>query len=183
MILRPSRDLRRLQGGSPISDPEAAAAGLRVLLGLRAVGVGRALNLGIVEFDRPSQAALERPADDRTPFALHLQCPFRIAYEGRIILGSGDIAWREADVRGAQAAGGERTMYDFMADHVDRAFAEVRPAVIAVDVTPLGDLRVELEHQFTVQAFPVVSGRKEAWRFLERAGEHVVFPPEDELYG
>ncbi|WP_344483906.1 hypothetical protein [Nonomuraea monospora] len=148
-------------------------------MGLHAVGVGRALNMGIVDFDPAPPHAL---TDDwRSAFALHLQCPFRITYESRVILGSGDLAWLEKDVRHAGETDSERTMYDYMADRVDATFAELRPTVTAARVSPFGDLRVELEQEFMVEAFPVSSGRAEAWRFLHRNAEHVVFPPEEPL--
>ncbi|MCK2213383.1 hypothetical protein MF672_006185 [Actinomadura sp. ATCC 31491] len=76
-----------------------------------------------------------------------------------MILGSADLAWLESDVRGTGGTGSERTMYDFMADRLDATFAELRPVV--------------------AEAFPVSSGRAEAWRFLRRNAEHVVFPPEE----
>lgn len=123
--------------------------------------------MGIIHFDPAPSDAL---TDDRwSAFALHLQCPFRITYRSRVILGSADLAWRES----------ERTMYDFMADRVDATFAERRPTVTTVRISPFGDLHVELDQEFTVEAFPVSSGRAEAWRFLQRNVEHVVFPPEE----
>ncbi|MEZ7127695.1 hypothetical protein ACBR40_20385 [Nonomuraea sp. AD125B] len=84
---------------------------LRTLLGLHAIGVGRALNMGIIEFDPAPSNTL---ADDRcSDFALHLQCPFRITYQSRVILGSADLAWRESEVRDTGRPDSERTMYDF----------------------------------------------------------------------
>ncbi|MER7367268.1 hypothetical protein [Nonomuraea wenchangensis] len=133
--------------------------------------------MGIIEFDPAPSDAL---TDDRwSAFALHLQCPFRITYRSRVILGSADLAWRESEVRDTGRPDSERTMYDFMADRVDATFAELRPTVTTVRVSPFGDLHVELDQEFTVEAFPVSSGRAEAWRFLQRNAEHVVFPPEE----
>ncbi|MGW0801518.1 hypothetical protein [Nonomuraea sp. NPDC002799] len=152
-------------------------ANLHALLGLHAVGVGRALDMGVIDLDPAPPATW---ADDwQSAFALHLQCPFRVTYESRVILGSADLAWLEHEVHDTSDADGERTMYDYMADRVDATFMELRPRVTAMKVTSFGDLHIELEREFRVQAFPVGSGRVEAWRFLRRNGEHVVFPPDD----
>ncbi|MGP3956222.1 hypothetical protein ACTWPT_09525 [Nonomuraea sp. 3N208] len=162
-----------------VFDPNRMEASLHALLGLHAVGVGRALDMGIIDFD---PAPPDTWADDwRSAFALHLQCPFRITYESRVILGSADLAWLEREVRGTGETESERTMYDFMADRVDATFTELRPTVTAVRVSPFGDLHVDLEREFTVQAFPAGSGRAEAWRFLRRGAEHVVFPPDEQV--
>ncbi|MEU8401972.1 hypothetical protein AB0C28_42895 [Nonomuraea sp. NPDC048892] len=137
--------------------------------------------MGIIEFNPAPPDAL---TDDRwSAFALHLQFPFRITYQSRVILGSADLAWRESDVCDTGKPDSERTMYDFITDRLDVTFAELQPTVTTVRISPFGDLRVELAQEFTVEAFPVSSGRAEAWRFLQRNGEHVVFPPEEPAHG
>lgn len=93
------------------------------------------------------------------------RCPFRVTQgAARIVVGSEDL--RRADgapfERGALALEGYLT--------------RTAPVVEGVQVSPRGDLRIDIQHGIAVEVFPATPSRAEAWRLLERFGTHLAFP-------
>lgn len=136
-----------------------------ILTGAVVRSVGRAADMGVVEFDGPGGEEV----------MAHLQCPFRIVQDGTIVLGS-------ADMRYAQKAAGERafdefrTVFDARAAKLTALLGQARPRVAGVTVGTAGELAVTWEPAFRLEAFPDCSGRMEAWRVLRRGGAHHGFP-------
>ncbi|UXY29354.1 hypothetical protein [Streptomyces sp. HUAS TT20] len=138
----------------------------RLLKGAVVGSVGRAADMGVVEFAGPEGQAL----------AVHLQCPFRILQDENLVLGARDMTYPQKG-EGPDAFERFATVYDVRAETLNQMLAALRPSVTAVTVGPAGVLAVAWEPGFRLEAFPDCSGRVEAWRVLERGGEHYGFPP------
>lgn len=138
----------------------------RILTGTVAHSVGRAVDMGIVEFHGP----------DGEEVMVHMQCPFRIVHDAKIILGSADMRYAQKGA-GPQAFDEFRMVYDARTATFNRVLGELRPSVGGVTVGEAGELTVSWEPAFRLEAFPDCSGRIEAWRVLVRGGAHHVFPP------
>ncbi|WP_405674715.1 hypothetical protein OG292_02535 [Streptomyces sp. NBC_01511] len=137
----------------------------RLLQGTKVHSVGRAADLGVIEF-----AGLR---DD--VINIHIQCPFRILQEGKVILGSRDMRYPQ------QGAGSESfeqfgTVYDSRAATLNGIFERIRPAVAEVSFGDAGHLAVGWEPRFRIEVFPDCSGSMEAWRVFLRGGPHYGFP-------
>ncbi|MGW4020962.1 hypothetical protein [Streptomyces sp. NPDC005009] len=128
--------------------------------------VGRAADMGVVEFDGPGGETV----------MVHMQCPFRIVRHGTILLGSADMRHAQKGA-GPQAFDEFRTIYDARTATFNRVLGELRPSVGGMTVGEAGELTVCWEPAFRLEAFPDCSGRVEAWRVLVRGGAHHVFPP------
>ncbi|KOG32429.1 hypothetical protein [Streptomyces resistomycificus] len=137
-----------------------------ILTGTVVRSVGRAVDMGVVEFEG---------SGGETVMA-HLQCPFRMLHDGKIVLGS-------ADMRYAQKGAGERAfdefrmIFDARTAKLNTILAELRPRVEDVRVGEGGELTVSWAPGFRLTAFPDCSGAMEAWRVLVRGGAHHGFPP------
>ncbi|MFI2506294.1 hypothetical protein [Streptomyces sp. NPDC018972] len=138
----------------------------RILTGTVAHSVGRAVDMGIVEFHGP----------DGEEVMVHAQCPFRIVHETKIILGSADMRYAQKGA-GARAFDEFRMIYDARATKISKILGQLRPSVDSVTVGRSGELTVSWEQAFRLEVFPDCSGRFEAWRVLVRGGAHHVFPP------
>jgi hypothetical protein len=138
----------------------------RILTGTIVRSVGRAVDMGVVEFDGLQGETV----------MVHMQCPFRIVRHGRILLGSADMRYAQKDA-GPQAFDEFRMIYDAQTTTFNRVLGELRPSVDSVTVGRSGELTVSWEQAFRLEVFPDCSGRIEAWRVLVRGGAHHVFPP------
>ncbi|GAA2278722.1 hypothetical protein GCM10010415_53790 [Streptomyces atrovirens] len=138
----------------------------RILTGTVAHSVGRAVDMGVVEFHGP----------DGEEVMVHVQCPFRIVHDAKTVLGSADMRYAQKGA-GPRAFDEFRMIYDARTATLNRVLGELRPSVGGVTVGEAGELTVSWEHAFRLEAFPDCSGRIEAWRVLVRGGAHHVFPP------
>ncbi|MFB6937213.1 hypothetical protein [Streptomyces chartreusis] len=138
-----------------------------ILTGAVARSVGRAVDMGVVEFDGPAGETV----------MAHLQCPFRIVQDGTILVGSADMRYPQKGA-GERAFDEFRTVYDARSAKLNAILGELRPAVDAVSVGAAGELTVTWEPAFRLEAFPVCSGPVEAWRVLVSGGAHHGFPPD-----
>ncbi|MEV0688799.1 hypothetical protein [Streptomyces sp. NPDC050388] len=128
--------------------------------------VGRAADMGVVEFDGRGGEKL----------MAHLQCPFRITQDGKIVLGSRDMRHAQKGA-GANAFDELRTVFDARAATLNGILEQLRPSVDGVSVGKAGELTVSWAPAFQLTAFPDCSGQVEAWRVFVRGGVHHVFPP------
>lgn len=164
-----------------MSEPNLEAA-FEPIIGLHLSGIGRALNMGLFLFGPNVTVFDSRTSTEHigSAYALHVQCAFRVTRNGRIVLGSDDMlvpaeALREG--KNANSEGGELSAFDVIAARIT-AGIELSPLVVHnVIFAACGDLRVELTDQVAIEAFPMGARPSEAWRFLRRGGDHVVFPP------
>lgn len=138
-----------------------------MLMGAVVGSVGRAAGMGVVEFSGTRGEAV----------MVHLQCPFRVVQDGKIILGS-------ADMRYAQKGAGEaafdefRTVFDARAAVLNRILGELGPSVEDVTVGDAGELTVQWAPGFRLAVMPDCSGAMESWRVFVRGGVHHGFPPD-----
>ncbi|ANB10668.1 hypothetical protein SAM40697_6715 [Streptomyces ambofaciens] len=138
-----------------------------ILTGAAVRSVGRAADMGVVEFDGPQGEEV----------MAHLQCPFRIVQDGTIVLGSADMRYAQMDA-GERAFDEFRTVFDARAAKLTALLGQARPRVVGVTVGTAGELTVTWEPAFRLEAFPDCSGKTEAWRVLLRGGAHHGFPVE-----
>lgn len=137
----------------------------RLLIGATVRCVGRAADMGIVEF-----------ADHRGEVVkVHIQCPFRVLQEGEMIIGSHDMRYAQRGV-GAEAFDRFKTIYDSRAATLNKIFGQIRPVVTEVALGEAGSLAVEWKPGFRVEVFPDCSGSVESWRIFVRGGQHIGFP-------
>lgn len=141
-------DVRRLLDGAVVRD------------------IGRALDMGVVEF---------RGARNGEDLSTHLQCPFRILHDGHVVLGSRDMRYPQQGA-GADAFDAFETVYDARAERLNGLLAERPPRVENVHVGEAGDLVMAWGSGFSLEVFPDCSGRIEAWRDLARGGAHHGYP-------
>jgi len=142
---------------------------LELIHGATLTAVGRAADLGIVEF---------ASATGRGEIALHLQCPFRILYGGDLLIASGDMDYSGAAAgpRSADPPGG--SVFDERSLMLNQAIDRLRPTVTNATMELQGLLVVELSPAFLLQVFPDCSGRVEMWRLFARGSSvHYGFPP------
>lgn len=139
----------------------------RVLTGAVVRSVGRAADMGVVEFTGPQGETV----------MAHLQCPFRIVQDGKIVLGSKDMRYPQKGA-GAQAFDEFRTVFDARATALNGILGKLSPSVDGVTVGEGGELTVSWAPAFRLAVFPDCSGRIEAWRVFVRGGAHHGFPPD-----
>ncbi|MFE6618824.1 hypothetical protein [Streptomyces sp. NPDC057740] len=139
----------------------------QILTGAVVRSVGRAVDMGIVEFHGP----------DGEEVMVHMQCPFRIVRHGKILMGSADMRYAQKGA-GPQAFDDFRMIYDAQATTLNRVLGQLRPRVDGVTVGAAGELTVSWEQAFRLEVFPDCSGTIEAWRAFVRGDAHHGFPPE-----
>jgi hypothetical protein len=142
---------------------------LELIHGATVTAVGRAADLGIVEF---------ASATGHGEVTLHLQCPFRILYGGDLLIASGDMGYpgAAAGPRSADPPGG--SVFDERSLMLNQAIDRLRPAVTNASLEIQGLLVVEMAPAFLLQVFPDCSGRVEMWRLFARGSSiHYGFPP------
>ncbi|MBA2808418.1 hypothetical protein E0500_013655 [Streptomyces sp. KM273126] len=135
------------------------------LNGMTLRSVGRATNMGILEFESQSASQVR----------LHLQCPFRIVQEGQIILGSSDMAY---------ARGGESveeldeygTIFDSRSAAINSILRELNPTIFGARLGEAGAIAASWDPQFRLEVFPACSGNLEMWRMVVPGEDHFGFP-------
>ncbi|WP_141689511.1 hypothetical protein [Streptomyces sp. DI166] len=138
----------------------------RMLTGAGVRSIGRAADMGVVEFDGAQGGAV----------AVHMQCPFRVVRKGKVLVGSSDMRYPQKGA-GPQAFAEFRTVYDARAATLNGVLGQLRPVVEQVTVGEAGELTVRWEQGFRLEVFPDCSGNVEAWRIFVRGGDHYGFPP------
>ncbi|MGW2255200.1 hypothetical protein ACWCXH_34200 [Kitasatospora sp. NPDC001660] len=141
---------------------------LELLRDATMASVGRAADLGIVEFASTTGIG---------EVSLHLQCPFRILYEDDLLIASGDMDYgtTSAGPKPADPPGG--SVFDERSFLLNRGLAQLRPTVTRATVRAQGMLLVELSPPFLLQVFPDCSGQVEMWRLFSRGSDvHYGFP-------
>lgn len=151
---------------------------LRFLVGESFSGVGRAATLGVLSFGSEVSVTNHRTRElmINSKYAVHVQCPFRVSRSGFVLLGSDDMSRAAKSTDEGLEIIGPWTAFDVAARALDTRLQEARVSVVGVDLRPPGDLRIEIEADIAVEIFPASGSAVEAWRFLERGGEHLVFP-------
>ncbi|KUO03402.1 hypothetical protein AQJ67_16970 [Streptomyces caeruleatus] len=139
----------------------------RILTGTVVHSVGRAVDMGVVEFHGP----------DGEEIMVHMQCPFRIVHDSRIVLGSADMRYAQKGA-GEQAFDEFRMIYDARATKINKILGQLHPSVTGVTGGESGELTVAWEQGFRLEVFPDCSGNIEAWRAFVRGDAHYGFPPE-----
>ncbi|WP_215456229.1 hypothetical protein [Streptomyces sp. ATCC 21386] len=144
-------------------DQTARVRGL--LQGATVRSVGRAADLCTVEFTGLQGEELRA----------HIQCPFRILQEGKVILGSRDMRYPQRGA-GPDAFDHFETIYDARAAKLNGIIDQLRPTVTDVAFGAGGHLAVTWRPAFRIEAFPDCSGAVEAWRVFTRGGPHYGYP-------
>jgi hypothetical protein len=160
---------------------------IEIVIGETLTEIGRALDMAIFSFGQniPWRDAFGS-SDVRSRFALHVQCPFNVLFRDKALLRSEDIQRPLADEKkeeflrsGWHLNGEDPTVFDAKVRSLAPVLAAERPAVENVSLDSTGNLRLSLSGNLVINVLPPRSIDKEAWRFFDRQGQHVVFPPED----
>jgi hypothetical protein len=156
-------------------------AGLQVLIGLPLIGSHRAADMEcfsfgeeVVPWSRRGRTGL------KSRYGLHVQCPWRIVRSGAIVTGYGDIGEPNSTVGDAPDFDPNEVGQTLREELLEAFYLERR----GVEATDLGDLRVLLDGDCTLEMFPDMSTSAAAftstvptaehWRFLDAFGEHLV---------
>ncbi|MFJ8038912.1 hypothetical protein ACIRBX_00175 [Kitasatospora sp. NPDC096147] len=144
------------------------------LVGEPLVSIGRFGSMGVIGFGSQVSWPLppNQPDTVGSRFAVHVQCPFRILQQERILLGSDDLLMSVAP--GDEQT--ERLAYDIGASTLQAYLERVVTRVLTVEQRPVGDLLITLEHGIGIEVLPTSRKRPECWRLLARFGEHLTFP-------
>lgn len=103
-----------------------------------------------------------------TLVALHLQCPFRLLWDGVLAIGSHDVHHPRQDLTGEESEGLD-TVYDQRTDTLNAALLTARPRVTGASMGEAGALSVTWEPGFRLEVFPDCSGRIKMWRTFRLA--------------
>ena len=140
-----------------------------LLMGKQLWGWGRAADLISFQIGQ-ERAVIDHRGQPKTvgEFALHIQCPWRITSNGKLLVGRGDLYY---------PSDGSVSRQDFNWDVVganrcdvilDRLFDERGPLVIQkFELQSAAVLQVVLTHAICVEVFPDASADQEHWRLFE----------------
>ncbi|MFC6023638.1 hypothetical protein ACFP2T_46730 [Plantactinospora solaniradicis] len=156
-----------------MTDAVEGSGPLSALIGERFSGVGQAAGMGVFEFGvdltdvDPELGVGSRGAK----YALHVQCAFRLTRNGFVVLGSTDQRWL------GKGGSGSQSMFDVRAQAIDGALAKSPHIVVReISLSGHGDLGIILTNGVGIDIFIDSSRPSEQWRFLQRFGEHLIFP-------
>ena len=139
------------------------------------IGIGRASNMLWAHFGELLQVKNYRGIDmEKGEYALHIQCPWRFMKNHVIILGSNDfyVPTRENENNFDWQIIGH-SVFDKSAQKISNEVCPVKVKNVEVDV--IGNLRIYLEQEIILEAFPVNSTIEESWRFINNlTGEHII---------
>jgi hypothetical protein len=151
-------------GNSSISDANAAVGRL---IGLPWTGLGRATDLVWCLFgDTVSWRNYKGEVTERSEFALHLQCPFRIILDDELVLGSLDLyepLKSEQPTLPAQTDN-STTLFDLRVEEL--SIGNTLSRVISATVGRPGDITLILDSGLKLEAFITSTAGDEAWRVL-----------------
>lgn len=151
---------------------------LQKLIGQPLVDMWRVLNMAVFAFgDDVKWISTDSGERTGSRYALHVQCPFRLLRNGRVLVGSDDL-WVEAKNPSAvrSSEGQEETYYDLVVSRIVRGTKESPLIVRSIRTSGCGDLALDLSDGVAIEVVPTSARPSEAWRFLERGGEHVTYP-------
>lgn len=143
------------------------ATAISGLKGSRFVGLGRTLNMVEVGFRRGEEE-----------IRLHVQCPFRVVREGRILLGSTDYLYpRDRGTDADVAFDRYETHFDRIAPRLEEMLGD-GILVVEAHLRDDGAFHFDTTESLRIEVFPAVSGPIECWRlFVRGADEHYIYPP------
>jgi hypothetical protein len=136
------------------------------LAGSRVVEVRRTLNIAILGLTRGDESV-----------RLHAQCPFRIVYGDRVVLGSTDMVYAvDRKANPDEAFDRYETQYDRSAAHITTLLAETPYLVTAAELRPAGAIHLDCTGNLQIDVLPAVSGPLECWRlFVQKSDDHFVY--------
>lgn len=97
-------------------------------------------------------------------FALHIQCPFRLIYQNRIIAGSEDMYICSCDEDATDLNVNKNSLFDHKIHEIQESFKDEYVTDIKVNV--FGDLEIICSN-LSIFVFVSSSADCEAWRFFE----------------
>jgi hypothetical protein len=143
--------------------------------------IGRAADLLWIQFGKYCELP-DRNGSTRTvgEWALHVQCPWRIARPPSIIIGQGDLHYAAEGIEPYDWDADGESRFDRLAKPLNLQFEGAPPRVSSVVTDVVGGFTLCLDDGCTLDVFPADStdSDTEQWRiFRPGAGEsHFVFP-------
>jgi hypothetical protein len=170
-----------VRGDHVDGDIEAFFPALESLVGCRVVGIGRAVNIGIIEFGRSAEDVAGEAVTTGAVtelFRVHAQCPFRFVRGSQILLGSFDMHWPEdRALNGDVAFDTFRTMYERLACKLEGILAKGSVRVTGATLGAAGTIVLEMTDSVRLEVYPMSSGPShEAWRLIDSRRNHFVYP-------
>ena len=157
----------------------ASEAAISKITNLEWTGLGRAADLVWLTFGSAVKwRNYKGELVDRSQYALHLQCPFRISLQGTAKLGSSDVSL-SADDQVADSSSllpKKATAFDVKAAAITSDIGLSKVASAAV--SGLGDIYIGFENGLVLETLAVASDDSESWRIIsfEEPRFEFVFP-------
>ena len=141
---------------------------LKILEAEKMFDIGRAINLLWISFGDlvviKNRKGIE---SERGHFAIHIQCPWRIIYQGELLLGDMDIYTPQADVNESDFDWSE-IGYSIFDEKLIKIKAELLPIkVISTYLDNTGYIKILFEKDVVFEAMPNGSSKTEFWRFID----------------
>ncbi|GAA3586851.1 hypothetical protein [Kribbella ginsengisoli] len=127
--------------------------------------VGRAAGTGIVKLFGTEGELI-----------IHIQCPFRMVRDGRILVGSADMNF-SLESAGDDAFDNFDTLYDARVCDINEIVQKFNLEVSGVSLDGAGGLVLTWAEELFLEIFPNSSRETEAWRVFYLDGAHYGYPP------
>lgn len=154
-----------------------------ILKGLDLVEIGRAADMLWMSIGEPFTITSRRNGQKRTvsQYALHVQCPWRLLRNGKIILGSSDIyePYNRALASGSDwnwdVFSGEQSVFNETANKLNETLLPL--TIVNAAASNNGDLTITFNKETVFELIVPGSARHEYWRFIDFKSDfhYVVF--------
>ena len=138
--------------------------------------IGRAADMLWIGFGEKTEKIFPNgKTKQRHAYSLHLQCPWRIVDNSKVILGSYDMYITKCENDEYEYASGDdfNTIFDENAKLFNKDIFPLN--VLKVQLDAIGNIKIEFQHNYYLEVFIHSSIEKEFWRFIETAeDEHIV---------
>ena len=156
----------------PYTASEGSIPGLlSVLVGLKMCIARNAANMKVLHFGQTRKVNGNTVGE----FALHVQCPWRIEHEGRILTGSADYYCRASDNRDDKWEPGNYRGHlqneiigrIMTLDPATKSYFNQGDAMVVTRAhcSDFGDIELDLSGEYRLRAFPS-SSQAEEWRLI-----------------
>ncbi|KMZ54871.1 hypothetical protein [Dorea sp. D27] len=132
--------------------------------------IGRASDMCWISFGKTIIVKDYKGNDvEKGTYALHIQCPWRIIKNStqKLLLTSNDIYEPSSNLQWTEEFDWDRMGNNLFDENVKQWNDENGIYVLNVDISQLGDIRINLSNGMTFESFLNISTDDEAWRFFK----------------
>lgn len=132
--------------------------------------IGRASDMCWISFGKTIIVKDYKGNDvEKGTYALHIQCPWRIIKNStqKLLLTSNDIYESSSNLQWTEEFEWDRMGNNLFDENVKQWNDENGIYVLNVDISQLGDIRINFSNGMTFESFLDISTDDEAWRFFK----------------